>query len=98
MNLGRISPIAGFRPTQRPDYSNPWQMESFALNGIRNIEERLTGGVLGTNHEDPNILRDFLSRFMALLGLQYGFEDERYQITEENKKALAKSQNLALAA
>ena len=94
-----FNPGINLIPNQGPDPS-PWGMESYALRNIARIEDEEAGGILGTGtkHTDPNILRDFLSRFMALLGLEYGFEDEVYQKTKVNKEQEAKTHNLAFPA
>ncbi len=87
-----INPGINLRPSPVPNFSNPWEMNSWAQAGVRNTEDELTSGILGTNHKDPNILRHLLFQFMALIGLEYGFEDERISTEEENKKAIAKGQ------
>ena len=78
------------------NFSNPWEGESFAEAGIARTQDKLTSGILGENHKDPNLLRDSLSKFMSLLGLLFGFEYEAYAITDENKKAEGRLNKLAV--
>ena len=95
-----INPGINLRPSPRPDFSNPWEMNSWAQTGIRNTENELTAGILGTSTrtQDPNILRHLLFQFMALLGYSYMYEDETVQRTKANKDAEGKLHNLALPA
>ena len=82
----------------KPNLSNPWRMISWAQGGVRETENELTNGVLGKSQKDPNILRQLLFMFMALIGYGYMYEDETVKRTEANKKAAGRTNNLALPA
>ncbi len=96
MQIGRVSPGVNLRPSFR----NPWEMNSFGQAGVRQTEDELTSGILGTSTSpvDPNMLRQRLFQMMALIGYGYMYENEAVQRREEEKKALARTQNLALPA
>ena len=58
-----INPGINLRPSQR---TNPWKMNSWAQTGIRNTENELTAGILGTSTRatDPNMLRHELFKYI----------------------------------
>ena len=93
----RVSSPAGMRPNPGPDFSNPWEMNSWAQAGVARVENELTSGILGTRSRaiDPNILRQSLFRFMALIGYGYMYEDEAVQRTKAKKEAEEKTHALA---
>lgn len=95
-----INPGINLRPTLGAGFNNPWEMNSWAQAGVRDTEDKLIAGILGTSTRptDPNILRHLLFQFMALIGYAYMYEDETIQRTKENKKAEEKTHNLAFPA
>lgn len=103
MKLGNITSGLGNaisgpdRQSSSPNFNNPWEMNSWAQAGVGNIQNALTGGILGGNQTDPNTLRHYLFQFMALIRDAFMREDEIVKRTEENKKAEERTHNLALA-
>ncbi len=96
--LGNAISGPGIRPDPGPNFNNPWEQNSWAQAGVRNVEDALTGGILGANHEDPNTLRHRLFQFMVLIRDAFMREDELVKRTEANKKAEERTHNLAFPA
>ena len=92
-----INPGINLRPSPRPDFSNPWGMNSWAQAGVRDTEDENMAGILGTSTRpvDPNTLRHKLFQFMALIGYGYMYEDEIVKRTKANKEAEEKTHELA---
>ncbi len=100
MRIGIFNPGINLRPNPGPNFSNPWEMNSWAQAGVRDTEDENMAGILGTSIRpvDPNSLRHRLFQFMTLVGYGYMYEDEVVQRTEQNKKAEERTHDLFMAA